>query len=310
MALPYRRQWHLDRLKSFFRGLFGGGDEQPRPKLCPACGALVGISATKCFECGTSLRFSLAAATKSLSGVIGGETPVTTLILIVNILLFGVSMLATARETGSISLFGGISGHILFQLGARQSLAILRDHEIWRLVTPMFLHAGLLHFGMNMLFFVDLGPQVERIYGSARYLFIYVATGIFSFMASTAWNVLRYGEFGFGIGIGASGALAGLIGVMLGMTSGRGSSYARMIRSQMWRMVGYLVIMALLPIGIDNAAHFGGLAAGFLLGKVIVDREPMNSRERNRAYAMGWAAGIVVMAAFAAMILQYFRMNG
>ena len=306
MALPYRWQWRVERLKSYFHGFFGG-NEPPRPKLCPACGALVGISATKCYECGTSLRFSLAAASKSLNGVIGGETPVTTLILIVNVLLFGVSMLATAHETGSIGLFGGVSGQVLFRLGARHSGAIILGHQYWRLVMPMFLHAGLLHFGMNSLFFVDIGPQVERIYGSARYLFIYVVTGIFSFVASTAWNV--WSHHGGGIGIGASGALAGLIGVMLGMSSGRGSSYARMIRSQMWRMVGYLVIMALLPIGVDNAAHFGGLAGGFLLGKVMMDREPMNSRERNRAYAMGWAAGIVVVAGFAAMLVQYFRAN-
>ena len=105
---------------------------------------------------------------------------------------------------------------------------------------------------MNSLFLVDIGPQVERIYGSARYLFIYVVTGICSFLASTAWNLWAY--HGFGVGIGASGALAGLIGVMLGMTTGRGGSYAREIRAQMIRMAGYLVIMAILPIGIDNVS--------------------------------------------------------
>src|SRR5438445_167482 len=77
------------------RGFFGGSDERPRPKICPACGALVGISATRCHECGTSLRFSLVAMGKSLGATIGGETPVTTSILILNLLLFGVSLVAT-----------------------------------------------------------------------------------------------------------------------------------------------------------------------------------------------------------------------
>ncbi len=168
---------------------------------------------------------------------------------------------------------------------------------------PMFLHGGLLHLGMNCLFFVDVGPQVERIYGSARYLFIYVLTGICSFIASTAWNLWIY--HGFGVGIGASGALAGLIGVMLGMATGRGGSYAREIRAQMTRMVGYLVIMAILPIGIDNAAHFGGLASGFVLGKLLADREPMNAGEFKRAYALGWLAGLVVVASFVMMFLHF-----
>ncbi len=302
MALPYRWQWRVEKWKNAMRRLFGG-EQQPRPKICPACGTLVGISATRCHECGTSLRFSLVAMGKSLGGTIGGETPVTTLVLILNLLLFGVSLVATNQgSNGGPNLFSGISGRVLFQLGARQSIAILSG-EWWRLVMPMFLHAGLLHLGMNSLFLVDIGPQVERIYGSARYLFIYVLTGICSFIASTAWNLWMYQ--GFGIGIGASGALAGLIGVMWGMTTGRGGSYAREIRAQMIRMTGYLVVMALLPIGIDNAAHFGGLAAGFLLGKLLADREPMNAREFKRAYALAWLAAAVVVASFAMMLLHF-----
>ena len=302
MALPYRWQWRVEKWKNAIRGFFGG-EQQPRPKICPACGTLVGISATRCHECGTSLRFSLVAMGKSLGGTIGGETPVTTLVLILNLLLFGVSLVATNQgSNGGPNLFSGISGRVLFQLGARQSIAILSG-EWWRLVMPMFLHAGLLHLGMNSLFLVDIGPQVERIYGSARYLFIYVLTGICSFIASTAWNLWMY--HGFGIGIGASGALAGLIGVMWGMTTGRGGSYAREIRAQMIRMTGYLVVMALLPIGIDNAAHFGGLAAGFLLGKLLADREPINAREFKRAYALAWLAGAVVVASFAMMLLHF-----
>ncbi len=92
---------------------------------------------------------------------------------------------------------------------------------------------------------------------------------------------------------------------MWGMTTGRGGSYAREIRAQMIRMTGYLVVMALLPIGIDNAAHFGGLAAGFLLGKLLADREPMNAREFKRAYALAWLAGAVVVASFAMMLLHF-----
>jgi len=301
LALPYRWQWRVEKWKSALRGFFGG-QQQPRPKLCPACGALVGINATRCHECGTSLRFSLAALSKSLEGTIGGELPVTTIILVVNLLLFGVSVVATTQMSGGPNLFSNISGRVLYQLGARQSIAILSG-QVWRLVMPMFLHGGLLHIGMNSLFFVDIGPQVERIYGSPRYLFIYVTTGICSFLASTIWNLSRYG--GFGVGIGASGALAGLIGVMLGMSMGRGSSYAREIRSQMTRMIIYLVVMALLPIGIDNAAHFGGLAAGLVLGKIMVDREPMNAAERKRAYALGWFSGIIVVASFVFMLLHF-----
>jgi rhomboid protease GluP len=303
LALPYRWQWRVERWKNAVRGFFGlGGNDQPRPKLCPACGALVGISATRCHECGTSMRFSLAAAGKSLGKVIGGEAPVTTIIVIVNVVLFAVTLVATIQAANSPNLFGSISGQILYKLGARQSIAILNG-EVWRLVMPIFLHGGLLHIGMNSMFLVDIGPQVEKLYGSPRYLFIYVFTGICGFVASTAWNLET--NAGFGIAIGASTALAGLIGVMLGMSTRRGGAYAREIRSQMIRMVIYLFIMALLPIGIDNAGHFGGLGGGLLLGRILADREPLNSVEFKRAYALGWLAGLVVIVSFAMMLLHF-----
>ncbi len=59
--------------------------------------------------------------------------------------------------------------------------------------------------------------------------------------------------------------------------------------------------------GIDNAAHIGGLVTGYLLGRVMADREPMNASERTRAHALGWTAGLVVVASFAAMLMNFFR---
>jgi hypothetical protein len=66
-----------------------------------------------------------------------------------------------------------------------------------------------------------------------------------------------------------------------------------------------LFVLGFSGVGIDNYAHFAGLAAGFGLGKVLVDRQPMNSSERRTAYALGWLAGLVVVVCFALMILHY-----
>jgi rhomboid protease GluP len=281
----------------------------PRPRLCPACGTLVGSTATKCHECGASLNFSLAAASRSLSSLLPTESPVTYFVLGLNFLLFGVSVLATIRAVESsrapqLGLLGGISSQVLLRLGARQSLLILGG-QWWRLVVPMFLHGGVLHIAMNSWVLMDLGPQVEEVYGSARYLFLYVATGIASLAASTVWNLFAYR--GYGIGIGASGALMGLIGLMLAITTRRGGAYMRMVRGQLLRWVVYILVLGIVVGGIDNSAHIGGLAAGFLLGRVMADREPMNSTERQRAYALGWLTALVVVASFAAMLVDYFR---
>lgn len=301
MPLPYQWQWRIDKWKNALRNFFGlGTSSQPRPKLCPACGALVGINATKCHECGTSLRFSLAAVSKSLSGILGEhESPVTTALLIANVLMFGVSYLAlsAAGRGGGLSILWGLGGEAQYRLGMSIPLPyLIATNEWWRLVTAMFLHGGLIHIGFNMMALMQLGPALEELYGSARYFFLYVVTGAFGFLASAT-----VGHFS----IGASGALLGLVGLMLAITSKRGGTYMRELRSRLISSVAILFVLGFMGMGIDNWAHGGGLAAGFALGKIFTDRQPMNSNERRTAYALGWLAGVVIIASFLLMFLHY-----
>ena len=299
LALPYKWQWRVERLKSAMRGFFGGGDEQPRPKICPACGSLVGISATRCHECGTSLRFSLAAVSKQLSGIFGEhETPVTTALLISNILMFGVSWLAISSqgEGGGLRILWGMGGETMYRLGASFGPSIFDQHEWYRLVTAMFLHGGLIHIGFNMMGLMQFGPALEELYGSARYLFIYVLTGAFGFLVSAGMG---------NYSLGASGALLGLVGVMLAITTKRGGSQMRVLRSRLISSVVILFVLGFSGMGMDNYAHGAGLASGFGLGKMFADRPPMNASERRTAYVLGWLAGIVLIASFALMILHY-----
>jgi rhomboid protease GluP len=148
-----------------------------------------------------------------------------------------------------------------------------------------------------MMALMQFGPAIEELYGSARYLFIYVFTGAFGFLLSAFT-----GHFS----LGASGALLGLVGVMLAVTSKRGGAYMRDLRS---RLISSVVILFVLGfsgfMAMDNWAHGGGLAAGFILGKVFADRQPMNAGERRRAYILGWLAGLVIVASFVFMIVHY-----
>jgi rhomboid protease GluP len=299
LALPYQWQYRFERWKAALRGLFAGNNQQPRPKLCPSCGSLVGINATRCHNCGTNLRFSMAAVNRSLSGVFTGPAPVTTALLVVNLLMFGVEWMAVTAEGGGggLSILGSMGGLSTYRLGASFGPAVFGLHEWYRLVTAMFLHGGLIHIGVNMMTLMQLGPALEELYGSARYFFLYVLTGAFGFLVSAAT-----GHFS----LGASGALLGIIGAILAVTSKRGGSYMRDLRSRLITSVVILFIIGLYPgIRIDNWAHGAGLASGFVLGKVFADRPPMNVRERQIANALGWVAGIAVIASFALMILHY-----
>jgi rhomboid protease GluP len=150
-----------------------------------------------------------------------------------------------------------------------------------------FLHGSLLHIGFNMWVLMDIGPQIEELYGSARYLFIYVVTGVGAYLLSS-----RVGHFS----IGGSGALLGLIGVLMAITTNRRSASMQMLRSQLIRWLIYIAVLGYFMSGVDNSAHLGGFISGFGLGKIMVDRAPSSPEEWKRANLLGWATALVIAA--------------
>ena len=240
----------------------------------------------------------MAAVNRSLSGVFSGPAPVTTALLVSNLLMFGVEWMALAAHGGGggLSILWGVGGEASYRLGMSAPDGIYFQHQWYRLITAMFLHGGLIHIGFNMMALMQLGPALEELYGSARYFFLYVVTGAFGFLASS---------FAGHYSLGASGGLLGLVGAMLAITTKRGGSYMRELRSRLVSSVVLLFVLGFMGMGIDNWAHGAGLAAGFGLGKIFADRQPMNVRERQIANTLGWLAGIAVIASFAFMILHY-----
>jgi rhomboid protease GluP len=149
-------------------------------------------------------------------------------------------------------------------LGAKNNLAIL-DGEYWRLVTPLFLHGGIIHLGFNSYFLYVVGRQIERLYGPLRFAAIYFLSGIAGTMASFAFNTAP--------AIGASGALFGLIGAWLPLLY-RNRHILANTQRQIRSIVQVIVINLLIGLtpGIDNWAHVGGLVGGLALGWLITPR--------------------------------------
>jgi rhomboid protease GluP len=310
VPLPIRWRYKLDRWRSQLARMFRSEPKQMRPRLCPACGTLVGATATKCHQCGASMTFSFAAASRSLARWMPETSPATYALLTICCVMYGLAIIITTKlqgfggPQGGLFNLGGIAGRVNLRLGESLRWAgyINQPGDIqqpWRLVTAIFLHGGLLHIGFNMWVLMDIGPMVEEMYGSARYLFLYIATGVAGYVLSSLMG---------NNSVGASGALLGLIGVLLAATTGRKSLGAQAMRSSLIRWLIYIFVLGILMRGaIDNYAHFGGLAAGYLLGRVMADRPPADVTERRRAYLLGWTAGIAVAVCFAFMIWNYLQ---
>jgi len=308
LPLPLRWRWKLDRLREKLAWFFGGNKAEGRPRLCPACGTLVGATATRCHQCGASMTFSLAAASKTLSRLMPTTSPVTYAILTLSCILYAVTLMLTVRlhgfqaptggGFGALFQLGQIDGQVLTRFGSSWPLFVNRLQP-WRFVMAIFLHGSLLHIGFNMWVLMDVGPLVEEVYGSARYLFIYVATGVAGYLLSSSVGVHS---------VGGSGALLGLIGVLLALTRGRQNASLQMLRGSLIRWLIYIAVLGLLGAGmIDNFAHIGGAVSGYLLGRIMPAREPIDLHDRRVANALGWGAGLLVAVSFALMALTYFR---
>jgi membrane associated rhomboid family serine protease len=140
---------------------------------------------------------------------------------------------------------------------------LIANGQWWRLITPMFLHSPFLiwHIVFNMMALFIYGPYVERAYGTRRFVALYLVTGFVASAVSYAFGPCRI------YGLGASGAIFGIIGVLLVYLFKR-----RMSAAEGQFLRGLLVLVGinfLIPFvfpGIDVYAHLGGLGAGLLLG--------------------------------------------
>ena len=154
---------------------------------------MVGRSAKTCTECGADLgRVSTPGIGRVLSGMFPGATTTTSLIFLVNGFWFAMMMLAQAKAGGGGGLFSGFNGELMARFGSGLSRPhMLSDGTItgcewWRLITPIFLHGGLLHFFFNSYILLRIGPVVEELYGPGRYWVIYLGCGIAGVMTLSA----------------------------------------------------------------------------------------------------------------------------
>jgi rhomboid protease GluP len=309
VPLPVRWRYKLDRWRSQIAAMFHSEPKTLRPRLCPACGTLVGATASKCHQCGASMTFSMAAASRSLGRWMPQTSPVTYAILGICCVMYVLSYVITLKFSGGegagggLMNLGGIAADVNRRLGASLRLAGYFDQpgdlaQPWRLVTAIFLHGGLLHIGFNMWVLMDIGPMVEEMYGSARYLFLYLVTGVAGYVLSSG-----VGNFS----VGASGSLLGLVGVLLAATTGRKSMAAQALRSSLIRWLIYIAVLGFIFHGTDNYAHIGGLASGYVVGRLMPDRTPADLSERRLADSLGWAAGIAIAVSFGFMVVNYLQ---
>ncbi|KAG9454670.1 hypothetical protein H6P81_007574 [Aristolochia fimbriata] len=160
----------------------------------------------------------------------------------------------------------GPSSSTLVKMGALDVNEVVHEHQGWRLITCIWLHAGVFHVLANMLSLLFIGIRLEQEFGFVRIGMIYIISGVGGSLLSALFIQSS-------ISVGASGALFGLLGGMLSELITNWTIYANKTAALLTLLV---IIVINLAVGVlphvDNFAHIGGFISGFLLGFVFLIR--------------------------------------
>lgn len=262
-----------------------------RHKMCPSCRALVPRSASTCSECGAGLAAVRAPGIgRMLTNVLPGATATTSLLLLVNGVLFMLMLTDSLRGEQSVGIFAPFPIPIFLKYGAVFDAAVFDYGAWWRLATAMFLHGGLLHFAFNSYALLNLGPIVEAEFGTERFWFVYLCAGV-------AGNLLHIVLAPLSPVVGASGAICGLVGLLVAYGSRVRTGAAAALKQAMIRFSFLILIISLLP-GVSWQAHLGGFATGFGLGWVVPTGRFRGRRDETLWQVLSLAGVLAVLYAF------------
>jgi len=184
--------------------------------------------------------------------------PVTFGILVLNVIFY----LLTVMIGGGNLWNGGNSSSLLYfgaQLGS-----LVSNGQPYRMVTSLFLHGGMLHILFNSYALYYFGMVTESLYTSSKMFLIYIASGVMG-------NVLTQIFYPNVLSVGASGAIFGLVGLLFaaGLRKDIPVQLNRITGTALLPMIAINLFLGFTFPGINNMAHIGGLATGFVLGFII-----------------------------------------
>jgi rhomboid protease GluP len=171
----------------------------------------------------------------------------------------------------------------------------------WTLLSAGWLHGGALHILFNMLWVRQLGPATSDIYGAGRMVIIYTIAGVSGFLLSSLAGAFVPIPFlsGAQFTIGASAPIFGLLGSLVYYGRRGGSS---MVRSEALGYAVTLFVFGLVMRGVDNYAHAGGFAGGYLAGMWL---DPLKPERTDHMVGAMVCVGLTVLAIVASVVTAF-----
>ncbi|HEY3433466.1 MAG TPA: rhomboid family intramembrane serine protease [Rhodocyclaceae bacterium] len=208
-------------------------------------------------------------------------TPMTFGLIALNVLVYLV--------LGNLGVgWDNIKPEALIRWGGNFS-ALTTDGQWWRLISAMFMHGGIAHLAFNMVALYLFGRTVERIHGALPFLALYLMAGVAGCTATLLTKPAA-------VGVGASGAIFGLMGLLVAFYMADRSFLSPQSRKSLLINAGifatYYLMQGLGKAGIDNAAHLGGLLCGLVTGYIVGTPERLKNPGERSSSRLGLALGL------------------
>ncbi len=272
--------------------------------ICPNCGKLISVSEEQCPFCG-AWRPGLYGYAPAIQKLFGNRLDMVPLIVMTCIVLYVAALIlqpeAILQTSGMFSILSPGS-RALYQLGMTGGIA----WELgwwWTLLTAIYLHGGILHIFFNVMWIRNLGPQVDEAFGPARGFVIFSLAGAFGFLVSNIAGDLMTGP---GVlassSVGASGSIFGLLAALIVYGRRTGS---QMLTTQLWTWALILFAFGFFMRGVDNWAHGGGFASGWVVAQFM----PL-SHERRESLWVQVLALVLLATTVVGFVLSFVRVTG
>lgn len=236
--------------------------------LCPSCGKLVGVSDEQCFYCGRRNpgMWGLSSALARLGRDMGF---VETVIGGCGILYIAMLAAGGMQPGGGLFSIGSPTGEALIRFGASGAAPVFGLGRWWTVLSAGWLHGGLLHIGFNLYWIRFLAPAVAELYGASRMVIVYTISSAIGFLLSSTANAFLGNVLH--ITVGASAPILGLLGALVYYGRRTGS---RHVGAQAWSYALFMILFGFLMPRVDNWAHIGGFAGGYLAGLLLDPAKP------------------------------------
>lgn len=244
--------------------------------VCASCGYLVGVNDPTCYNCGRRYPglWGFAPMLRSLGQDLGFVPFVIGLCAVLYVV--GLVFSGGTAFGGGLFSFLSPSGFVLLILGASGQVPVFGLDRWWTVLSASWLHGGLLHILFNMLWVRQLAPATADLYGPGRMMIIYTLSGVTGFGLSSVMGYYFFGLpllGGAAFTLGASAPIFGLLGALVYYARRTGSS---LVGATALQYAAILFAFGLFMNGVDNYAHAGGFAGGWLVARWL---DPM-TRER------------------------------